>query len=254
MQVVLAGYNVDSSVFSQNAKKEVITPETISAAYARISRSKKTVTELRQQALLEVEKARKSNDKIIFEMGHNSIAEHAVFNLDIIGVSRFLVEFIQHSRLASFTEKSQRYVTLDGDFYLPAEIAGTMLETEFRELITQQNNTYKKLYKKACNYLEDVGFEGSKRELKGKAKEDARYVLALATQTQLGITINARSLEKLLCRLDSLPWLEAAELKQKIEREIKGIAPSLIKYTEATEYEKELEQRIPTVSVKHNLP
>lgn len=254
MQVILAGYNVDRSVFATKDKEEIITPETISAAYARISRSKKSVTQLRKQALLEVEKARKSNDKIIFEMGHSSIAEHAVFNLDIIGVSRYLVEFIEKTRLASFTEKSQRYVTLKGDYYLPSEIAGTNLEAEFQQLISLQNETYKQLYEQAREYLQKTGFDGSKRELEGKAKEDARYVLSLATQTQLGMTINARSLEKMLCRLDSLHLQEATELKKQIESEIKGIAPSLIKYTNASEYEKELNKRIPAVKVAKKIP
>ncbi len=60
--------------------------------------------ELRKKSLAEVQKARSSNQTIIFDMGHSSIAEHAVFNIDIIGVSRYLTEFIQRSRLASFTE------------------------------------------------------------------------------------------------------------------------------------------------------
>ena len=45
-----------------------LTPETISAAYARISRDARPVDELRAIARAEVEKARKSNDRIIF--GH----------------------------------------------------------------------------------------------------------------------------------------------------------------------------------------
>ena len=55
-------------------------------------------------------------------MGHSSIAEHVVFNLDILDVSRYLTEIIQKSRLASFTEKSQRYVTLKSAYYIPEEL------------------------------------------------------------------------------------------------------------------------------------
>ncbi len=82
----------------------------MAAAYARISRNPRPVNELRRIARSEVEKARASNRNIVFEMGHSSIAEHAVFNLDILGVSRLLVEEIEKFRLASYTEKSQRYV------------------------------------------------------------------------------------------------------------------------------------------------
>ena len=76
MKVSLAGYNIDSSLISNLPNPNVATPEVISAAYARISRSTKSVTELRDIARDEVEKARESNENIIFEMGHSSIAEH----------------------------------------------------------------------------------------------------------------------------------------------------------------------------------
>jgi len=245
MKVILAGYNIDKSLIEQLSNQNIATPETISAAYARISRSKKSVTELRKQALKEIEKTRKSNQTIIFEMGHGSIAEHAVFNFDIIGVSRYLVETIERSRLASFTEKSQRYVTLDGDFVIPAEIRNTTLETEYAQIISAQNELYFSIYEKGKKYLESSDFRGSKRDLEGKAKEDARYVLALATKTQLGMTINARSLEKLLRRLDKIDLNEARNLKSSLEKAVKTIAPSLIRYTKSDDFEKNSALHIP---------
>jgi len=63
------------------------TPESISAAYARISRSPEAVGILRKIARKEVGRARKSNRLIVFKMGHFSVAEHAVLNFDITGIS-----------------------------------------------------------------------------------------------------------------------------------------------------------------------
>lgn len=68
MKLFVAGYNLDSSLIA-SLKQDNASPEVISAAYARISRSSKSVEILRQEALNEVEKARKSNESIIFEMG-----------------------------------------------------------------------------------------------------------------------------------------------------------------------------------------
>ncbi len=252
MNVKIAGYNIDKSLIDSLPNKKIATPETISAAYARISRSKKSVTELREEALEEVDKARSSNDTIIFEMGHSSVAEHAVFNFDLIGISRYLVETIQKTRLASFTEKSQRYVTLDGDYVTPKELVGTPLEALFESTIAMQNNLYELLYKKGKKYLEASGFEGAKRELQGRAKEDARYMLALATETQMGMTINARSIAKLLRRLDAMDLEEAKDLKQEIETQVKEIAPSLIRYTTADEYEKSFLKAIPSLKENDN--
>ena len=112
MKILLAGYNIDYETIQdiEDALPELeeLTPETIAAAYARISRNPKPVHELRAIARAEVEKARQSNRNIVFDMGHSSIAEHAVFNIDVLGVSRLLVEEIEKFRLCSYTEKSQR--------------------------------------------------------------------------------------------------------------------------------------------------
>jgi flavin-dependent thymidylate synthase len=245
MIIKIAGYNIDQSLIAQIKNQKIATPETISAAYARISRSKKDVTTLREKALEEVEKARQSNDNIIFEMGHSSVAEHAVFNFDLIGVSRYLVETIQKTRLASFTEKSQRYVTLDGDYVVPPEIVGSKLEKDFHNVIAMQNNLYDLLYQRGISHLNKQKFCGSKRELEGRAKEDARYMLALATETQLGMTINARSLAKLLRRLDAVGFAEASQLKEQLETQVKAIAPSLVRYTESASFEKDCGQWLP---------
>ena len=95
MRVVLAGYNVDAEVLRRaeaagGLSRDQLTPEVISAAYARISRDPRPVGELRREALEEVARARASNRKIIFEMGHHSVAEHAVFNFDISNLAHFL--------------------------------------------------------------------------------------------------------------------------------------------------------------------
>lgn len=235
MQIQIAGFNIDKSLIDK-LNTELATPEVISAAYARISRSSKNVTELRTEAMEELAKARASNDRIIFEMGHSSIAEHAVFNIDIIGISRIMAELIQSVRLASFTEKSQRYVTLEEDFVIPKELDDPKLSwhkkryiayckqlfAEYQDSFNQLLVHYKKKYPKL-----------SQRDLEGKAKEDARYILPMSTKTQMGITINARSLENLLRKLYHSPLQEAKELYGLLYAEVSKISPSLIRYTES---------------------
>lgn len=242
MKILLAGYNVDCNILKEINNQNIVTPETISAAYARISRSSKDVTALRNDALNEVEKSRQSNENIIYEMGHSSIAEHAVFNFDIIGISRLASELIHRSRLASFTEKSQRYVTLKGDFVIPEEIKEQKnLKQKFLELIKLQNELYFTYFEKAKKHLEEKNIFTNKRDLEGRAKEDARYFLSLSCQTQMGVTINGRSLERLLRRLDQSDLIEAQELKRAIEMQVKPIAPSIVKYTQKDSFGSRLE-------------
>jgi flavin-dependent thymidylate synthase len=246
MHVILAGYNVDRDVIEELKKdsppRKDVTPETISASYARISRDPRPVNELRAIARAEVEKARKSNQNIIFKMGHHSVAEHAVFNFDIIGVSRLAVEELEKFRLCSYTEKSQRYIALEDDLFVPEEIKNSGKQDIFIKLIKAQNSLYTKLYEKLRIYFFEKNKEAASNPkkhfiLEGWAKEDARYVVSLATKGQLGMTINARNLEFLIRRFASQNLIELKEFKQKIYALAKEVAPSIILFTEANDFD-----------------
>ncbi|MBI4845077.1 MAG: FAD-dependent thymidylate synthase [Candidatus Omnitrophica bacterium] len=244
MKVFLAGFNIDTDVLRQmqekSGRRQDITPEVICAAYARISRDPRPVNEIRQDARNEVERSRKSNSTIIFKMGHHSVAEHAVFNLDILEVSRFAMEELEKFRLCSYTEKSQRYITLDNDFVVPEEIKNTCFEEMFISMIEQQNKAYFKLFERLKEYIFEKHAQLAKDPknhnlLEGWAKEDARYVTALATHSQVGQTINARNLELLLRRFASHPLSEIKQLGISIYNQIASIAPSIVIFNEANE-------------------
>jgi len=244
MKVYLAGFNVDTEVLRQleekGGKRTNVTPEVISAAYARISRDPRPINEIRKSAREEVDKSRKSNSAIIFKMGHHSVAEHAVFNLDILGVSRYAIEELEKFRLCAYTEKSQRYITLDKDHVIPDELKGSHLEKVFIGMIQKQNEFYFKLYEKLKKHVfnknSQLAQDPRKHNLlEGWAKEDARYIVALATETQTGQTINARNAELLLRRFASHPLSEVKELGQAIYEQISKIAPSIVIFHEAND-------------------
>lgn len=221
-----------------------LTPETLSAAYARISRSPLSIDQLRKKACLDVENARKSNQKIIFEMGHHSVAEHAVFNFDIMGVSRLALEEIEKFRLVSYTEKSQRYVTLAGDCVTPAEIKDASLKKVFQGTIQRQNRFYFKAFailnkRLQGQYKELTRSVPGQKLVEGWAKEDARYILSLATSGQVGMTINARNLEHLFRRFRFSPRKEVRQLAEKLYALVLPIAPSVILFPEPSAFERE---------------
>ncbi|MDQ5987154.1 MAG: FAD-dependent thymidylate synthase [Syntrophus sp. SKADARSKE-3] len=263
MKVILAGYNIDYDLIQDIEDAlpdmDILTPETIAAAYARISRSPKPVDELRAGARAEVDKARQSNQNIVFGMGHSSIAEHAVFNIDILGVSRLLVEEIEKFRLCSYTEKSQRYVLFKDDAVLPEEIRVVGLEAPYMDTIRVQNRFYQECYEKLRPYIfkqhQDLAADPAMRStLEGWAKEDARYAIALATETQLGMTINARNLELMLRRLAALPLTEAQSFSQALFKATRHVAPSLIRYTEATSYDRLTRQTLKDAAAELTQP
>ncbi len=247
MDIKLAGFNIetDSMEEFQKVNGKLLTPEIFSSAYARISRSKKSVTELREDARKDVEKARRSNQKIIFDMGHHSVAEHAVFNFDLIGISRLALESIERFRLVSYTEKSQRYVTLKGDYIIPEDFDDTILKKDFIEIIELQNKTYESLFKLLREYIfnkfSDLAAEKSNKSLlEGWAKEDARYILSLATLGQAGMTINARNLEHLFRNFSLSNINEVNEAGKKLYNLVANVAPSIILFPEPSEFEKDL--------------
>jgi thymidylate synthase ThyX len=265
MEVILAGFNLDRQLVASLAAVRppavapgpsgaapapapfdpaLLTPETLSAAYARISRDPRPIPELRADACADVARARRSNEQIVFGFGHASVAEHAVFNFDILGLSRLAVEALEATRLGSYTEKSQRYILLERDFIVPAEVRGTPLESGFRELLARQQQGYRRAYETLTAHYARTQPEAwaepkSRRELEGSAREDARYFLGLATTGQLGATMNARVLEATIRRLMADPLDEARELGLRLHGAVIDVAPSLVRHTDATPYRQD---------------
>ncbi|MDR1452757.1 MAG: FAD-dependent thymidylate synthase [Candidatus Margulisbacteria bacterium] len=247
MKVFLAGYNLDAEVIAElkgNSPRQDVTPETLSAAYARISRDPRPINELRRAARGAVEKSRCSNQKIIFGLGHSSVAEHAVFNFDVIGVSRRAMEELEKFRLCSYTEKSQRYITLDSAYITPPEIGGARLAADFQKLQRDLLTKYSQFYEKLKVYVREkhaalAADPQNKSLLEGWAKEDARYITSLAVSAQAGLTVNARNLEKMLRRFASHHLPEIRDLGANLHALVKDIAPSIIKYPEANAYDRD---------------
>jgi flavin-dependent thymidylate synthase len=246
MRILLAGYNVDSAVIDElkrnSPPREDITPETLSASYARISRDPRPVDELRAAARAEVDRARRSNESIIFKMGHHSVAEHAVFNFDVIGISRLAIEELERFRLMSFTEKSQRYITLGEDFVVPEEVRRTGKEDLFVGTVKAQNALYHRLYARLkpfvfAKHAEAAAEPKNHAVLDGWAKEDARYIVSLATEGQLGLTANARCLELLIRRFAANGLAEVRAINARLYELAKQIAPSIILFTDPSPFD-----------------
>ncbi len=261
MKVTLAGFNIDPDCvtellgttpqFRGNETRglslarshAVLTPETITAAYARISHSPEPIEALRRQARRQLDKARKSNEAIIFELRHGSVSEHASFNFDVTGISRLATEELEHFRLASYTERSQRYVTLADEFVIPEEIRQTPYVEEFVRLVEFQNAYYHQLYERLlAHFIEKhpdrAETPEGRQRLEIIAKEDARYVTSLSTHTQLGMTANSRTLRLMLRRFASHPLTEIRRLGESLFSQVNPLAPSLFPEYRANDFDR----------------
>jgi len=232
MKIQLAGFNLDADVIEdlKNGKGTnlILTPETLSAAAARISRDPRPIPELRREARLDVARARERTERIVFGLGHKSVAEHAVFNFDVLDASRLAIEHIEGFRLASYTEKSQRYIRLGEDFVVPTDIDNPDLREEFRQRVLGNFDCYNAL-------VDAIVASGQDQKLAG---EDARYVCPLATTGQLEMTVNARELEHIIQELLGSPLEEVRDAASQFLKIASGVAHSLIRYVDPTEYTK----------------
>jgi thymidylate synthase ThyX len=150
------------------------------------------------------------------------------------------IEAVEGFRLVSYTEKSQRYVTLDEDFVVPEEIKQTPFLNDFINIIGVQNRYYQELLTKLKNHFLKRFPESSNdpKAAENFAKENARYITSLAIESQLGATMNARNLELMLRRFASHPLAEIRELGSKLFALTEKIAPSIVLFYQANEYDR----------------
>ena len=122
----------------------------------------------------------------IIKLGHESPLEHGVMTFKIMDVSRSLTHQLVRHRIASYTQKSQRYCKEDQFGYVIPESISS-------------NPNFKMEYERMCQKINELYsfFINS-----GIKREDARYILPNACYTDIWVTMNFRELRsffKLRC-------------------------------------------------------
>jgi len=194
-------------------------PEGIVAMGARLCYSAAGIDELGEK--LTGEECGRFIDMLLAS-GHHSPVEHASFTFGVEGVSRSLLAQITRHRIASFSVKSQRYVSEesvsqeDGVFgyVVPPRIAS--LGSAYVEEYAAQMKKIQEWYDRWVKLL------GGGRD----AYEDARFVLPNAAETKFLVTMNARELLHFFtlrcCR--RAQW-EIRALATEMLRQVKRVAP-----------------------------
>ncbi len=125
--------------------------------------------------------------KKALELGHVDVLEHGSLTFSIEGVSRSLTHQLVRHRIASYSQQSQRHVSIKKDtewYVIPPSILkergkfqlnGKVHEMEFAEFMKIISDYYASLLEKV-------------------RKEDARFVLPNATKTNITMTTNPREL------------------------------------------------------------
>ena len=170
----------------------------------------------------------------LHNMGHLSPFEHVSYTFLLEGVSRVLTHQLVRHRIASYSQRSQRYVTHENfDYIIPPSLEGKTVETDdgpvdavnyFRDFMGKAEDVYQRLRKAL----------GSESEI---ANEDARYVLPNAAETKIMVTMNARELfhffGERLCNRAQWEIRETADKMYWLVREatpviFRGIGPKCV--------------------------
>ena len=123
----------------------------------------------------------------LVDSGHLSPIEHASFTFAIEGISRACSHQLVRHRLASYSQQSQRYVSMEGGFgyIIPPSIGKDPVLKEQFEFFMEGIQEF---YNRLMTALNERGIEGE------AAYEDARFVLPNAAETKIIVTMNGREL------------------------------------------------------------
>jgi len=142
----------------------------------------------------------------------NDILQHIAFTFAIEGISRVCSHQLVRHRVASFSQQSQRYVEvkrLMDNVVVPQSVLDKAPEL-FRDFMSQASDAYEKLVMQAVS------------------KEDARFVLPNATETNLLVTMDGRELMHLFgLRCCYRAQWEIRAMADKMLRAIKPLDPVL---------------------------
>jgi thymidylate synthase ThyX len=193
------------------------------------------------------QKAEEFHEKWVVGYGHASVAEHAVAHLAIEDVSIVASKVLEDARLASFTEKSTRYVVFDRDkFCREPRLMASPFAALYQETCRALLDTYARLMDQVTAAVRAETPRGERQTERGheaacraKACDVLRYILPAATLTNIGMTINGRALEHLITKLLSHPLAEAREIGPQVKAEAQQVIPTLIKYADASAYVRE---------------
>jgi thymidylate synthase (FAD) len=147
--------------------------------------------------------------------GHESILEHASASFLIVCSRAVSHELVRH-RLASFSQRSQRYVSESRINFLRPE-----------DIILSKMSDQQEMFDKAMKTCWD-----NYRTLlaKGVSKESARYVLPNACATELVMTMNFRELRHFIeMRMDPKAMTEMRNIAGQVFKICCSLSPQVFK-------------------------
>lgn len=251
--------NVDQPVFGYRNVPAVI----VGALFGRYSRSELSARELLVREFLanqEIEeiigklneqanpidpvKADAFFRRVLDQYGDDSVAELGGTALSIEGVSNVLTKLIEDRRIGlSPLEKSSRYVRFDKKdakgrypYYSDPDITKAGLDKVYEQLMNDLFDFYSAAIPKLMEELKnrfpqkkDQTEKSYTAALRAQACDVARYLLPMATKTNVGLSGNGRAFEYLIYQLRSSKLDEAHFFADQIQSNLEQLIPAFIR-------------------------
>jgi thymidylate synthase (FAD) len=189
-------------------------PDEVIAAAAKLCYSSNPVSKI----IDKIKSNKKETAEFIARLSdlhHGSPFEHVSFTFAIEGVSRALTHQLVRHRIASYSQKSQRYVTENSfEFIIPPSV--------------ERNPKAAKIYKEVMELIQEK-YSSLINDYRIH-KEDARMLLPNACETKIFVTMNARTLMNFFnhrCCIRA-QW-EIRALANEMLKLVKEVAPETFK-------------------------
>lgn len=204
-----------------------LAPEVQAVAFAKYSRSQESVKTTIDD--LTDEKSAEFHEKWVIGYGDASVADMAMIAIALENVSMIASKAVEDHRLASYQEKSTRYVPFDPTRYHKPQIFMQKPECAkiYVDAVEELMAGYTKLTEGMIAFFrekypkpEELGDKPYESRLRARALDVARYVLPVSTLTNFGMIASAREIRYIISRLNMSPFQEVREIADELKRAV----------------------------------
>lgn len=231
------------------AFKDELSPVTIAAAMARLSRRGDDMRiTLLDEFAGKLGKDEKLLERVITAYGDDSVQQLAGMHFVIENASNILTKKLEWGRLAAYLEQSTRYIYFDkrdanGNYrYFVPENLKPSVKKQYQEAMDTIFKLYSVMVRQLTDYIRsnstipdkdrDVAWQGATR---AQACDAVRSVLPVATKSTVGIFASAQAVESLIMHLLSDPLLEAQATGQALLEQARKVMPMFLERADKPE-------------------
>ncbi|MBU6429993.1 MAG: FAD-dependent thymidylate synthase, partial [Cyanobacteria bacterium REEB65] len=207
-------------------------------------------------------------EKFYFEYGHASIADLGHLAICLEGISELAAAEVLHEPLIDAQQKSTRYQDFGAvPLFCPVPEEDRPARDDFARATADLLAAYREVHAMELAALREqhprpvaMDEDRYERTLAARAFDVARYLLPIATTTNVGIVLSIRTLERTIGRLLASPYAEVQALASRLARACQDLpdatwsqltdqgpgeplAPTLARHAQGQDYGAAVRQR-----------